>query len=195
MEREKQFNDGEERRRAFRVDDEVHMEFRPIDDDASIEGDQQQTCRSLMQLRELSSQSGHILASIRKHSSEIAQYLAILDKKIDAVAQIAGAMSLGQEIQPNLRVNISAGGLAFGHHKAIPEGQRLSMRIVLFPSFICIQPAGRVVYCRERPQASADNRYRLGVEFEPLPEQEQDQLIRHLLEKQSAQRRKERHLE
>lgn len=185
-----------ERRRSFRVDDDVHMVFRVIKEDSELHqhGEDQtvQTCRALMQLRELGSQSGHILANIRKQHSDIAQYLTLLDKKIEAVAQIAGAMSMGGDMAPNTRVNISVGGLAFSQDSPLVTGQRLAMRIVLFPSHLCIQPKGRVVYSREQPQADRQHRHRIGVEFEPLSEQEQDQLIRHLLEKQSAQRRRER---
>lgn len=190
--------EGKERRSSFRVDDAVHLEFRLIsEENGENTGDDEsmQTCRALMQLREISSQSGHILANIRKQYSDIAQYLTLLDKKIDAIAQIAGAVSMGGELKANTKVNISTGGIAFAHPDQLSNGQRLIMRLVLFPSHLCIQPKGRVVYCRERPQASADRRYRIGIEFEPLTETENDQLIRHLLEKQSAQRRKERHLQ
>lgn len=188
---------GQERRRAFRVDDEVHLEFRALqesDQEEAVDATLQ-TCRALMQLRELSAQSGHLLAAIRKNHGDIAQYLSLLDKKIEAVAQLAGNSSFGGEMQPNTRVNISAGGIAFATQQPFPVGQRLGMRIVLFPSLLCIQPQGKVVYARERPQARASHRYLIGVEFEPLPEQEQDMLIRHLLEKQSAQRRREKGLE
>ena len=189
---------GQERRRAFRVDDEVHLDFQLLDEETEegpLAHDALQTCRALMQLRELSVQSGHLLANIRKQHSEIAQFLALLDKKIDAVAQIAGALSFGDQIQPNAKINLSASGMAFTHHSAIPVPQRLAIRLVLFPNMLCIQPRGRVVYCREQPQASSQHRYRIGVEFEPLAEQEQDMLIRHLLERQSAERRRERGLD
>lgn len=194
-----QNGEGKERRSSFRIEDEIHLDFRLIadgSDDGNRDSDAgMHTCRALMQLRELSSQQGHILSNIRKQYSDIAQYLTLLDKKIDAVAQIAGAMSMGGEMHANTRANISTGGLAFSYSEQVETGQRLSMRLVLFPSHLCIQPRGRVIYCRERSQALPELRYRIGIEFEPLTETEYDQLIRHLLEKQSAQRRKERHLQ
>ncbi len=190
---------GKERRRAFRVDDDVHLEFRELisgeNEEESPPEKELQTCRALLQLRELTIQSGHLLAGIRKNHSEIAQYLTLLDKKIDAVAQIAGAISFGGDVQPNHRVNISANGMAFVHHNALAPTTRLHLRIILFPSMLCIQPLARVVYCKERPKAEARRRYRIGVEFEALAEQEQDMLIRHMMERQSAQRRKERGLD
>lgn len=190
--------DGKERRRAFRVDDDVHLEFRVISDQDAHRTSPDQamhTCRALMQLRELSTQSSHILSSIRKQHAEIAQYLSLLDRKIEAVAQLAGAISLGSEIQPNTRVNLSASGLAFSHHSPIAVGSQLHTRLILFPSLLCIQPMGKVVYCRENTPADTGQHYRIGVEFDELPEQQQDMLIRHLLERQSAQRRRERGLE
>jgi hypothetical protein len=54
---------------------------------------------------------------------------------------------------------------------------------------LCLQLTARVAY--SQPDNSS-GQYWTGLEFDPLPEHENDALIRHLLEKQSAQLRKER---
>lgn len=190
-----------ERRHAFRINDEVYLDYRLLPEDASADAESSNkdeitgVCRGLMQLRELTIQSGHILASIRKHNSEIAQYLAILDKKIDALAQMSATVGMGSDIRPSTEVNLSAGGLAFAQPDALQPGQRLALKLVLFPSHLCLQLVAKVIYCSAEHAEVEAGQHWTGVEFEPLPEHEQDALIRHLLEKQSAQLRKEREQE
>jgi len=191
--------DGSERRHSFRITDEVYLEYHPLASDASLGHDARDkssgVCRGLMQLRELTIQSGHILANIRKHNSEIAQYLAIIDKKIDALAQMSASIGMGNEITPNTTISLSAGGLGFAQPTPLQAGNKLALKLVLFPSYLCLQLASTVVHCSTGRPGLEPGTYWTGVQFDPLPEHEQDALIRHLLEKQSAQRRKERDLE
>jgi c-di-GMP-binding flagellar brake protein YcgR len=187
---------GSERRQSFRIEDEVHLDYRPLQEGEQPEdGDKSDitgVCRGLMQLRELNIQAGHALATIRKQHSELAHYLSILDRKIETLAQMTGAIGMGRDIRPSTPVNIGSGGMAFAARETLPKGSRLALKLVLFPSHLCLQLTARVAY------SQADNgkgECWTGVEFEPLPEHENDALIRHLLEKQSAQLRKERESE
>lgn len=185
---------GSERRQSFRIEDSVYLDYRPIAADAGPESSNDSeiagVCRGLMQLRELSIQAGHALAAIRKQHSEVAHYLSILDRKIETLAQMTGALGMGRDIQPTTRVNLGSGGMAFAAAEPLEKGQRLALKMVLFPSHLCLQITARVVYCQSSDSDGAG--YWSGLEFDPLPEHEQDALIRHLLEKQSAQLRQER---
>lgn len=182
---------GSERRQSFRIEDDVYLDYRLLDADtsaeSSIDADIAGVCRGLMQLRELNVQAGHALANIRKQNSEIAHYLSILDKKIETLAQMTGAVGMGHDIRPETHVNIGSGGMAFTAKEPLQKGQRLALKLVLFPSHLCIQATATVVYSKE-----SDGNFWTGLNFDPLPEHEQDALIRHLLEKQSAQLRQER---
>lgn len=185
--------DGRERRHAFRITDEAYLDYRRLPPGATSDSSSNEitgVCRGLMQLRELTIQSSHILAGIRKHDSEIAQYLSILDKKIDALAQMSATVGMGSDIRPDTTISLSAGGVAFAQPEALQPGERLALKLVLFPSHLCLQLVAKIIYCT--PENADTGQYWTGVEFDPLPEHEQDALIRHLLEKQSAQLRKER---
>jgi c-di-GMP-binding flagellar brake protein YcgR len=186
---------GAERRRGFRIEDAVYLDYRVVaaeEQEIATDEADRWICSGLMQLRELSQQAGHVLANIRKYHSEVAQYLALLDKKIDTLAQMTAAVGLGSEVRPSTRVNISAGGLAFAQPQPLELDTRLALKLVLFPSHLCLQLKARVVYCHRADEGGEVASYWTGIEFDPLPEAEQDALIRHLLEKQSAQRRRER---
>lgn len=181
---------SEQGRTSFCIDDELYLDFQQVAADqlaSDWNHDTANFCDGLIRLRELSLQSSHILANIRKQHHDIAHYLALLDKKIDILAQLAGTIGLGREIKPNHRVNISAEGLRFEHSQPLPVESPLRLKLVLFPSHLCLQLQSRVVSCN-RGQAG----FRIGVAFERLGETEHEVLIRHLLEKQSAALRRER---
>lgn len=184
---------GNERRQSFRIEDDIYLDYRRLQEGEEPNGSRENNitgvCRGLMQLRELNLQAGHALAVLRKQHSDVAHYLTILDKKIETLAQMTGAIGMGREIRPSSRVSLGSGGMAFGSEEAFATGTRLGLKLVLFPSYLCLQVGARVAYCQAR---EGENRYWIGVEFEQFPEHEQDALIRHLLEKQSAQLRKQR---
>lgn len=186
---------GAERREYFRIDDDVHLTFRTLTETdyrralESPEAEGAEPCNLVAQLHSLSSQAGHILSSIRKSDPEIAQYLALMDKKLDLVAGIAEGTRY-EDQAPNARVNIGAGGLAFPHSEALPLDTKLEVKVLLFPSYLCVSALGRVVHCegteeREKP-------YRIGLEFTRIAQGEQDALIKHVLELQSALLRRQR---
>lgn len=183
-----------ERRQNFRIEDTIYLEYRRIPDTADIEGEISEAplaevCRGMAQLRELDHQASHALANIRKHHSDIAHYLSILDRKIETLSRVVAAVGMGSDIRPSSRVNIGSGGLAFDTREALEKDERLLLKIVLFPSHQCLQIAARVAYSHG---GNGDGNYLTGLTFEQMTEQQQDTLIQHLLEVQSAQLRRDR---
>ncbi|MDH3355667.1 MAG: PilZ domain-containing protein, partial [Chromatiales bacterium] len=138
----------------------------------------------LSTLRELNFQSNHLLATIRKSNPEFAQYLALLDKKINIMTRIVSMENIGADVEPNMKVNISSSGLAFKSDTTYSKGRILSVYMVLFPNYIVISCQVKVVYC----QVEGD-RLRVAVEFLDLDPSARELLIRHLIEKQSEQLR------
>jgi hypothetical protein len=180
----------EQRASSFRIDDELYLDYQPLaggEEAPAWRHDTSGFCDGLIRLREISLQSGHILASIRKHHPDIGNYLALLDKKIDILAQLTGTVGLGGEIVPSHRVNIGAEGMRFHSDEALATDSPLRLKLVLFPSHLCLHLQSRVSAC-----TAENGGYRIEVVFEQTGETEREALIRHLLEKQSAALRRER---
>ena len=188
---------GGDRREYFRIDDDVHLVFRALAEDEyhrdleAPELDNGEPCSLVAQLHSLSTQSGLMLSHIRKSHPDIAQYLSVMDKKLDLIASMAEG-SRYETLTPNNRVNISAGGLAFDHTDALAADTKLRLKVLFFPSYLCIHPLARVVHCERGINADAEKPYRIGLEFTRLAEAEQDALIKHMLELQSAMLRRQR---
>lgn len=187
-------DEHDERRTTFRIDDHIYLDWQRLEG-AEASGwrhDISGFCDGLMRLREVTVQSNHILAGIRKQHSEIGHYLALLDKKVDILSQLVAEMELGDQVLPNHHVNIGANGFAFHHTEALAVDTLLRLKLVLFPSHLCLQLRGRVVHCEVANDLHEEGAYRLGIEFEAISEAEHEALIRHLLERQSATLRQRR---
>lgn len=175
---------------SFRIDDKLYLDYQPTAADelaAAWRHDTSSFCDDLIRLREISLQSGHILANIRKHHPDIGHYLALLDKKVEILAQLAGTLGLGGKIRPNHRVNLGSDGMHFNAEEPLPPNTPLRLKLVLFPSHLCLHLQSKVIACDKQDQG-----YRIEVEFEDVGETEHEALIRHLLEKQSAALRRSR---
>lgn len=175
---------------SFHIDDDIYLDYQQVDPDELAPAwrhDTSHICDELIHLREISLQSGHILANIRKHHPDIGNYLSLLDKKLEILSQLTATIALGGEIKPTHRVCLSAEGMAFSSSEPVDTNTPLRLKVVLFPSHLCLHLQSTVSSCKQ-----GEDGYRISVKFEGLGETEQEALIRHLLEKQSAQLRRER---
>lgn len=177
---------------SFHIDDNVYLDYQstcqqPPADLPAWRHDTENFCDTLIRLREISLQSSHILASIRKKNPEVGQYLSLLDKKIELLSQLTGTIGMGDDIAPSHAVTLGADDMRFTSSEAIAVDSQLMIKMVLFPSRMCLQLQGRVISCESQP----DGHY-INLEFEQIGETEHEALIRHLLEKQSASLREQR---
>lgn len=190
-------NAPKDRREYFRMDADVHLVLRVLSEDDYLralevpELESPDLCGLAGQLHGLSSQAGLILSHIRKSDPEIAQYLSLMDKKLDLVARMAEG-SRYEDLAPNAHVNISATGLAFAHAEALAEDTKLQVKMLFFPSYLCVRALGRVVRCESENTAREERPYRIGMQFTRIREAEQDALVKHMLELQSASLRRQR---
>lgn len=182
-------SDEGQARGSFRIDDELYLEYQALPGGEEGGWDQagDSLCEGLLRLRELTLQSSHILANIRKQHHDIALYLSLLDRKIDVLAQLLGGVIIGERLRPNTRVNIGADGMSFLSSVPLTPQDALGVRLVLFPANLCLRLRARVVRSEEQAEG-----HRVAILFEQISEVEREALIRHLLEKQSASLRRER---
>ncbi len=185
--------EGVERREYFRIDDQVYLEFRPVgagelESLAHRTGEAGDLCSLVLQLSAMASQASNLLAIIRKEQPEIGHYLGLLDRKIELVASAVVGANL-RDLTPNRLVNLSAGGIAFDIESPLQDGMSLALKLVCFPSRLCISTLGRVVYCRP---GDSEGQWRVGIAFTDLDNTARDALVRHTLERQSAQLRERR---
>lgn len=196
---DKQGQAGSDRRQFFRIDDTVRLCIRPLNPQqlaqgvADLEGSGGADFTVLSSLAAISAKMGASLRRIEARDPDLAAYLRALDHKLE----ILGRAFLTQEselvTQQAQPVNLSAGGVSLNAKDALPEGQALEIRMLLFPSFTGVLGYGEVVDCAPLGAGEgSEYRYQLRVAFTHLREPDREALIRHVLQRQSEELRERR---
>jgi hypothetical protein len=185
-----QTQDGE-RRRFFRIDDEVCLEYEIISEEEYLNAPQeleqvQQTSFGLSaDFATMNFEYSPILNSIRSSNPEIAQYFDFLNRKMDALSQRLLERDIPCEESLRMTVNISASGIAFHSSKKLEDNQPLRIRLVLLPEKIGILVFGRVRHNHDREE----DKEMISIDFEHLRYQDQELMIKHNLNKQMLELR------
>ncbi len=174
-----------ERRRYFRIDDEIMLVYRSISPEDIPAPEQFQSrfvdCFSLTSTLEyLTQESQAQLRLIQRDYPDVAKYFEALERKIEVLAHAFMVSNNRLTDQPTHKVNLSASGIAFDTEQFLVEGQILELKMVVPPALVGIMTFGKVIYCRGR----GDGLYRAGVDFLSLRDQDREFLIRHVIKRQ-----------
>lgn len=186
------------RRSYFRIDDSVLLTYRQVAEEELLE--------SLNNLEETLGESFILAATfanisrttkplnrqVRLEFPAIANYLKVLERKLDILARIMLSQQMGVEEEQTREINLSAGGLEFEASEPLQMGSMLEIKLIVFPSHIGILAGGKVLRCESSNTDPAPAAYRIAVEFTHLRDSDQQLIIKHLLNKQSIQLRQQR---
>ena len=194
-----QYNNNNERRQYYRIDDTAIFSYRVVDeahqvDKETADLDDSKNVSSAFQVLEMFAQMNQqmnaTLGRIGEHSSDVASYLKSLDNKIELLAQMCIFHDNQTGLEPRRQINLSAGGLAFGSDEKLKQGTRLVMDMILTTDLLCLHLTGRVIQVSD--QKDGDYPYRVSVGFTDISDVEEDQIIRHIMRLQSEQLRARR---
>ena len=183
--------DADDRREYYRIEDTIALDFSllsraeahasdPLHDNSPL-------FNLLSELHLMDFESQHLLRHISERDRTLANYLKVMNKRIDLLGQ-AVAQSLLRDIGAPRKVSISEGGISFNHGQAIPSGSHLAIKMVLMPQALGLLLRAKVVHC----QARQDGQFEIGTEFEALTDAQRQLLARHILQKQALERRQAR---
>ena len=180
----------QERRRFFRVDDEVVMDFQTISRD---EFEQWRTQHQLQssELKQLEQELTLMIHQVRSTHPGIGQLMELFNRKINLLHK---KPSHGErDISPTealIRVNLSACGIAFYSDENLQDETHMLLNLQLKPSNATLSLAGNIVASEEVNHEYG--RYQVRVNFDGLKEAEQEMLIQHLFQLQSRTLRQQR---
>jgi hypothetical protein len=185
---------SDERRSYFRVDDEVLLDYRPLLNGEDINAPPDSGCDGAdafalrNHLATLSRRVRAPLGSLRCRQPELADVLAALDEKIEAIAVSVLAQQLDATDTKARRVSLSAGGVAFHAAEALSECSALELRMVLLPSFTTVSARVMVERCTRHTDFRDGFPYRIAVAYRGMREEQRALLIKHALARQVADR-------
>jgi len=183
-----------ERRRFCRIDDDIILRYRVIgmqETPADIENldvclPNRLTLSSTF--ASTTQQMQPLLAKIQEQSLEIAEYLRLIDRKLDLVARAFLLQEINVEEEPICRVNLSAGGIGFYEENPLAAGTTLELELILLPSYVGILVYGKVAYRKHEPDVVTGLPFRIGVEFCKLRERDRDLIANHVLSREPETR-------
>jgi len=180
--------DAEDRREYYRIEDTIALEFSPLSEAEALLSDalhdDSPLFNLLSDLHLMDFESQHLLRHITERDRTLANYLKVINKRIDLLGQ-AVAQSLLRDIGAPKQVSLSEGGIGFNNAQPIALGTHLAIKMVLMPQALGLLLRGLVIHCQERP----DGQFEIGTEFEALSDAQRQLLARHILQKQALERR------
>ena len=176
-----------ERRRFFRINDDIFLEYDVLSENEYNNAQEEldaikHTAFSMSaEFATLNNEFHPLLNNFKQNTPEIAQYLELLNQKIDALSQYLLESQISAE-DKKISANLSASGIAFRSKTPFNTGQRLRLRIVLFPEKVGIMVFGRVMHCDH--ETDTNNEHLITVDFEHIRYEDQELMIKHNINKQ-----------
>ncbi len=180
--------DTNDRREYYRITDTIALDFELLAG-AKAEArdelhDPSPLFNLLSDLHLTDFESQHLLRQIGERDRTLANYLKVINKRIDLLGQ-AVAQNLLRDIGTPRWVNLSEGGVGFSNGQALPVGAHLALKLVMMPQALGLLLRAQVTHCK----ALGDGQFEIGTEFEALTDAQRQLLARHILQRQARERR------
>lgn len=177
----------DERRRFFRIDDEVALSAVPIED-----ADSDARINDFWDNEHAFSIRNNFNYQIERHISdrnkiamkmpELARYLGVLEAQIDRLTERLA----GDDGEPDLAsksVNLSAQGIAYHDDSAPAPGSMVELTLKLVPSGLMLVVIARVIKLNEGLKDSEGSN-RISLDFEQIHDADREILIKYIHSKQ-----------
>ena len=182
------YQDADDRREYYRIEDLIALDFSLLSGPEALASDALHDSSPLFNLLSdlhlMDFESQHLLRHISERDRTLANYLKVMNKRIDLLGQ-ALAQNLVRDIGAPRKVSLSEGGVSFNHPQAVAQESHLALKMVLMPQALGLLLRAKVVHC----QPQADGQFEIGTEFEAMTDAQRQLLARHILQKQAHQRR------
>ncbi len=183
---------GDDRRRFFRIDDEVNLVYRKVDAQEATEpshaSDNILSSSVLVVAMDVLNQEAQlIMRRLEKSDSDVADYLKVMDDKIELLSRSVMLQEADFSAENTREVNISASGLAFASKEALNAGDFLEIKMLLPSSMAIVVTYGKVVYRKMSYSENSDYPYVVGLDYINMKEQDRELLIKHVVKRQMQQ--------
>ena len=179
-----------DRREYFRINDEISLRYRILAEKefanvvASRREGQPDLISATSDMINLTISMKRSLDRCRLQFPELAGYLEGLNQKVDLLTKLLALESSGLPDHPTHDVNISGGGLCIRTAEPIAANTLLELKLLFFPSLVCLGAFGRVV--RSTPREDQDSTaFDVAVDFVYINDDDRDLVVRHVLQRES----------
>ena len=179
-----------DRRSRFRIEDTAILEVSEVevDDTSAKTADQffkpSAPFNLVREIHSIDLDSSPLLRSLGEQNTELALYLAAMNKKIDAIGNAVAEAILDEE-QTLQSIDLSEGGIGFTHSMKLKEDAYYAIKIWFHRALIGMSAYIHVVACSR----SIEGGYHISAAFQSMPEAESQIIARHIMQVQAEQQR------
>ncbi|WP_341937056.1 PilZ domain-containing protein [Marinimicrobium sp. C2-29] len=182
-----------ERRHYFRIDDYIDLQYRPVEPQTARDTPAENLfpdaagLRVYSELKKIDSESAQLLYQIKDRDRQLADYLHLLNRKIDLLSQQLIAEPRQRQLPGKRReVNLSEGGLSFTTDEALEEGQRLALNLTFLPTFVGVAVYAQVARC----EPCRTQQWEIAAEFTDVTDAQQQLISQQIMRAQMAEKRR-----
>ena len=175
-----------DRRRYFRIDDEVILGYRPYNPDQPAWASGEHAF--LNTLREVDGELNTLINTLWQDNPTAARIAGLLNKKINAFVDKDGLLAEQQRALKtrHIEVNLSGSGIGFHCDEQFEPGQQLEVFLTLNPSNMMLPMIGNVINCI--PVDERNSSYWVTLDYsDNNPKVIHEQLISHIVQRQNTQ--------
>jgi len=180
----------ENRREYYRINDEIALFLRLLDEDAvhasAAFPEDAALFAHLEALQELELQTQPLLRQLADRDAALASCLRLLDQRSTLLVQTL-LKQVDTDFGSHQQVSLCEAGLSMIYPQELLAGRRLALKILLLPQSHALLLCARIIHCKP-----LDGGYSIGLEFENLSAAQRQVLARHILHRQAQQRRQKR---
>ncbi len=180
-----------EKRQYFRIQQDVIFNFKCVSTDsihqisAEQHFDHANTYGLFAQFQQLDNDSNALLQGIRQDNSAIAQYLEVLNKKVNLLSQqMLAKEAVSVNDRDNGKIDLSQGGIAFVNHEPLGIESWIAVKLVFMPAYSAILTYAQIT----RNQKLDNGDYLIGARFHQLNDEEQRVIAKQVIETQIIQK-------
>lgn len=183
-----------DKRDSFRVDRDIHFEFRPVsasfveDNDVEDAFDDYDQCLRLV--GELSKIDRDMLQSLKVLGDKnrfLGDVLKSLNEKVDTIGRhIAFNSEESLRSRPKTRVSISEDGMGFICDRSFYKGNFFAARLIFLPKYVLVNTFAKVVRCVQK-----DDKFQVAAKFHNISDRERQIISRYIFKTQVDSRKNE----
>lgn len=184
----------QERRRFFRLDDQVTLDFKPLSKE-QYSSWQEQNRFNRNNVDCLEKEINDLTHKIKSQNSDLGRLIELLNQKINTLKCLQNSESATIDV-PNITkkegltgINLSACGMSFQSEKQYDTNEFLLLTMILKPSNTQISLAGQVI--KSEKTSLQDKPFKIRINFPDIQEAEQELLIQHLFQLQTKKLKRE----
>ncbi|WP_250656853.1 hypothetical protein [Alkalimarinus coralli] len=186
-------NNNQERRRYFRIVDQVAISYRLLpEDEAAATGVGINSPAAL--IAQLENQISASLETLRSAQPQVHELMELFNRKINLVLSLDESLSEpdSQQQKRSQQVSISACGIAFPAPEQLRPNDRLLLDLTLFPSNVCLKLVAVVISSDSMEEPIGDDCYIVRADFVDITSNEQEVLVQHVIKRQTQQLKERR---